>query len=129
MKFQISRRLRDSDGKGMIGCMALIVLTLTALFLTAKLAPIYYSKNALESDIQAEAGRAGAGSLDDEAITKFILESAQKNELPIEKNNIQVRRFAGQISIEVDYNVPVDFGIMSHNLNFQTKASSLIVNR
>jgi hypothetical protein len=126
MKSQIRRSLRDSEGKGIVGCMAFIVLLGIAVFVSIAIVPIYYANFTLESDIKTEVSRAGAHYLDDEVITKDILEMAKKNEIQIERKNIKVRRFAGQIFIEVNYGVAVDFGVLERNLNFQIKASSVI---
>jgi hypothetical protein len=126
MEFEIRRSLCDSDGKGMVGCLAFIVLFGIAIFVSIAIVPIYYANFTLESDIKTEVSRAGAHYLDDEVITKDILEMAKKNEIQIEKKNIKLRRFAGQIFIEVNYDVPVDFGVLERNLKFQIKASSII---
>jgi hypothetical protein len=125
-KPQIRHRLCDSEGKGMIGCMAFIVLLGITVFVCIAIFPIYYANYTLESEIKTEVSRAGAHLLDDNAVIKDILEMARKNEIQIEKKNIQVRRFAGQIFVEVNYDVPVDFGILERNLNFRVKASSVV---
>jgi hypothetical protein len=126
MKSQIHRSLHDSDGKGMVGCMVFIVLIGIAIFLSIRLIPIYYTNYTMESEIKIVVSRAGAHYLDDVAITKDVLDIARKNEIPIEKKNIQVRRFANQIFVELEYAVPVDFGVLERNLNFQIKASSVV---
>jgi hypothetical protein len=125
-KSQSLGRLYDSEGKGLVGCLAFIVLFGIAVFVCIAIFPIYYSNYTLESEIKTEVSRAGAHFLDDDVVIKDILEMAKKNEIQIEKKNIHVRRFAGQIFIEVNYDVPVDFGILERNLNFQIKASSIL---
>jgi hypothetical protein len=126
MKYKIRRRLHDSDGKGLVGCMVFIVLIGIVIFASIKLVPIYYANYTMESEIKIEVSRAGSHYLDDAAITKDVLDIARKNDIPIEKKNIHVRRFAGQIFVEVEYAVPVDFGILERNLNFRIKASSVV---
>jgi hypothetical protein len=126
MKSQIRRNLHDSDGKGLIGCLVFIVLIGIAISVSIKIVPIYYTNYAMESEIKTVVSRAGAHYLDDDAITKDILDLARKNEVQIEKKNIKLRRFAGQIFVEVNYAISVDFGILERNLNFQIKASSLL---
>jgi hypothetical protein len=126
MKSQIRRILRDSDGKGMVGCIVFIVLLGIVIFLSLKLVPVYYTNYTMESEIKIVVSRAGAHYLNDEAITVDVLDIARKNDIQIEKNNVKVRRFAGQVFVDVNYAVPVDFGILERNLNFQIKASSVI---
>ena len=126
MKSQIRRCLYDSDGKGVVGCLVSIVLIGITIFLGITLVPVYYSNFNLETDIKTEVSRAGAHYLDDETITRDILDMAKKSEIQIEKKNIKIRRFAGQIFLEVYYTVPVDFGVLERELNFQIKASSML---
>jgi hypothetical protein len=80
----------------------------------------------MESEIKIVVSRAGAHYLDDGAVIKDVIDIARKNDIPIDKKNIQVRRFAGQIFVEVEYAVLVDFGILERNLNFHIKASSVV---
>jgi hypothetical protein len=126
MKSQSRRSLRDSDGKGLIGCLIFIVLSGIAVFLGITLVPVYYANSTLESDIKKEVSRAGAHFLDDEVVMRDVLDMARRNEIRIERKNVEVRRFAGQIFVEVNYSVPVDLGILERNINFQIKASSYI---
>jgi hypothetical protein len=126
MKSQIRRSLHNSDGKGMVGCMVFIVLVGITIFLSIRLVPVYYTNYTMESETKLAVSRAGAHYLDDAAITQDVLDIARKNEIQIEKKNIKVRRFAGQIFVEVDYAVPVDFGILERTLDFKIKASSVI---
>jgi hypothetical protein len=126
MKSLIRRSLYDSDGKGMVGCMVFIVLIGIAIFLSIKLVPIYYTNYTMESEVKIVVSRAGAHYLDDGAIIKDVIDIARKNDIPVDKKNIQVRRFAGQIFVEVEYAVPVDFAVLERNLNFRIKASSVV---
>jgi hypothetical protein len=126
MKSQIRQSLHASDGKGMVGCMVFIVLMGIAIFLSITLIPIYYTNYTMESETKIAVSRAGAHYLDDAAIAQDVLDIARKNEIQVEKKNIKVRRFAGQIFVEVDYTIPVDFGILERNLDFKIKASSVI---
>ena len=126
MKSNGLRLLRDSEGKGLFGCVVLIVLFLATIFVTIKLAPIYYANYNLESEVKTEVSRAGAHSLTDEVIIKDVLNLAKRNEIQLKKENISVQRFAGQIHIELNYSVPVDFIIFERDLDFRIKESSFI---
>jgi len=126
MKSLSCRSLRDAEGKGLIGCLAVIILFGVAIFLGITLVPVYYANFNLESDIKTEVSRAGSHFLDDDVIVKDVLDMAKRNEIRLDRKNVEVKRFAGQIFVEVNYAVPVDFGFLEHNLNFQIKASSYI---
>ena len=119
-------RLRDPEGKGLFGCLVMIVLIGVAIYLTIVLAPIYYANFNFESQIKTEISRAGAHFLDDETVIKDILDLARRNEIRIKRENIFAERFAGQIHVRVQYSVPVDFIVFEHNLTFKIEASSFI---
>jgi len=126
MKSQGRHILRDNQGKGMVGCLIFLVLTGVAVFLAIQVVPIYYSNYNMESDIKTEASRAGARFLEDETIIVDILAVAKKNDIPLEKNGIKIQRLAGQIIIDVNYSVLVDFVLLERDLNFHIRASSFV---
>lgn len=126
MKSKYLRLLRDPDGKGLLGCMVMIVLIGVAIYLAIALAPIFYSNFNFESDVKTEVSRAGAHSLADETITKDILDVAKKNEIRLTNQDISIDRFAGQVHINVRYAVPVNFVIFNHDLVFQINVSSFV---
>jgi hypothetical protein len=126
MKFKHLRRLRDPEGKGLFGCMLMIVLIGVAIYLAILLAPIYYANFNFESEIKTEIARAGAHFLSDDTVTKDILVLAKRNEINIKAENISTERFAGQLHVRVEYSVPVDFIIFERDLVFKVNASSFI---
>jgi len=126
MKSNYLRRMSDSDGKGVLGCILMIFLTGVAIYLGIVLAPIYYSNFNFESAVKTEITKAGAHFLDDETIVKDILDFARRNEIRLTRENIAIDRFAGQVHVNVHYSVPVDLGPIEHNLSFQISASSFI---
>ena len=64
MRSKCFRRLNDSEGKGIVGCVILIVVFGVAIYLGIVLSPIYYSNFNLESGVKTEISRAGAHFLD-----------------------------------------------------------------
>jgi hypothetical protein len=92
-----------------------------------KLVPIYYSNFNFESDLKSEVSRVGARFIDNDIVVKDILELAKRNDVKLKKENIRIERFAGQVHINVDYSVPVDFVILEHSLKFHITVSSFTV--
>ena len=120
--------LRDSEGKGILGCIGIIVLLAAILFVGIKLGPVYYTNYTFEEELKTVVSRAGARYVPNEKIVIDILELAQQNNINLthenSKDNIKIERFAGQIHINVRYYVPVDFLIMRRNLKFEIKLST-----
>ena len=127
MKFENFRCLiQPAEGKGLIGCMLLIVLVGVAIYLGIVLTPIYYSNFNFDSAVKTEVSRAGAHFFDDETLTKNILDIARRNEIRITRENIAIDRFAGQVHVNVQYAVRVDFILFERDLTFKVNASSFI---
>jgi hypothetical protein len=126
MRSKYFRRLNDSEGKGIVGCVILIVLLGVAIYLGIVLAPIYYSNFNFESGVKTEVSRAGAHFLENEAIAKDIMDLAKRNEIRLSRHDISVERFAGQIHIKVRYSVPVDFILFEYDLTFKIDESSFV---
>jgi len=118
--------LRSPEGKGLVGCLAALVLFAVALYLGITLGPIYYSNFNLENGVKTTASRAGAHSFSDEQIINEILDLAKREDIRIKRENILIDRFAGQVHIKVNYSVPVDFVVLSRDLSFEISASSFI---
>jgi hypothetical protein len=114
------------DGKGTAGCLFSLLLLLVAVFVAVKLVPIYYSSSNFESDVKTEASRAGAHFFDDAMIIKDVLDLAKRNDIRVKRDNIKIERFAGQVHLQVTYNVPVDLVIYKRNIIFNIKSSSLV---
>jgi len=118
--------LRDCEGKGLTGCLTALVLLGCTVYLAFTVGPIYYSNYNFESDLKTEVSRAGAHFYDDETVIRDVLDLGKKNEIRLEKQNVRIDRFAGQMHVNVNYSVPVDFGVMQKNLAFQLTASSFL---
>ncbi|MDR0310958.1 MAG: DUF4845 domain-containing protein [Acidobacteriota bacterium] len=112
------------EGKGAIGCIIAIVLMVIVIFLGFQLGPVYFNYYEFKSDLKQEVSRVAARAINDEDIVKNLIKIAEKNNIFITKENIKIRRIAGQIAIEVEYQVPVGFIIMTRDLNFKLEGSS-----
>ncbi len=126
MKSKYLRNFSDPAGKGMIGCLLFLVLTGVAIYFGIVLGPVYYSNFNFESAVKTEISRAGAHFLDDEALSKDILDLARRNEIRLKREDISIDRFAGQVHVKVRYAVPVDFIILNKDLVFRIEGSSFI---
>jgi hypothetical protein len=126
MRSKYFRHLNDSEGKGIVGCVILIVLFGVAIYLGIVLAPIYYSNFNFESGVKTEISRAGAHFLENEVIAKDLMDLAKRNEIRLTRQNISIERFAGQIHIKVRYSVPVDFILFEYDLSFKIDESSFV---
>lgn len=120
--------LRDSEGKGFLGCITAIVVLAAMIFVGIKLGPVYYSNYKFEEDLKTLVSRAGARYIPNETIITDVVELAQQNNINLTydsaKDNIKIERFAGQLHLSVQYFVPVDFLILERKLRFEIKLST-----
>jgi hypothetical protein len=126
MKSNRRSLLYNTEGKGIIGCLIVIVLLGFAIFMSIQLVPVYYSYYSMESEAKKEISKAGAHSLKDEAIIRNVLEAAKRNEVPLKEEDIQIERIAGQVIMEIDYVVPMDFVALQRDFNFHIRVSSFV---
>ncbi|HVR43764.1 MAG TPA: hypothetical protein VMS56_10010 [Thermoanaerobaculia bacterium] len=117
----LSRRQR---GEGQLGCVVGLIILLAAGFIAYKMVPVKVKSAELRGTIVDSAR--SAGMLNDIRIRKQIMARAKDLELPLEERNLSVRRSAGQIRIEADYTVPVDFPGFTYQWKFRHVAQNPI---
>jgi hypothetical protein len=123
---EVSSLARDAAGKGTAGCLVALFLLLAGTFIGVRAVPVYYAASNLETDVKTEISRAGAHFYDDETIVKNVVKLAERNEIRLAPENVKVQHLAGQIQINVNYSVPVDFAVYEYTFNFDIKASSFV---
>jgi type III secretion system FlhB-like substrate exporter len=101
------RNHRGQRGEGNAGCLiGLIVLALVG-YLAYKMIPVKVKAADLKQTVTDEAKM--AGSHGDSVIVNQILATARKNQLPVTEDNIKINRSSAEITVDVDYDVPIDF--------------------
>lgn len=118
------RNRHTQKGESNFGCLFALVLLLVGLLIGWKMIPIKV-KAAEMKDVVVDESRA-AGSHNDKQIMASILDQAKKLELPITEDDVKINRRANDISVEVNYTVPVTFPGYTYNWNFHHKAENPI---
>ena len=101
---RISRRER---GEGNLGCIFGLILIVLALFIAYKMIPVKV-KNAEIRQVIVDEGKS-AGTHNDERIRQAILSKAREDKLPITEDNMKISRSQHEITIDVDYTMPIQF--------------------
>ena len=118
------RRNRRESGEGQFGCLVGIILILAAALVAYKMIPIKVKAAELRETIVDE-GKSG-GQHTDGRITNQILKDAERLELPVKEEDIEIERKAGQIRIDVSYVVPVEFPGYTYMWSFHHRAENPI---
>ncbi len=116
------RNRRHELGEGKVGCLIGLVVLLIAGMVAYKMIPVKV-KAAEMRDETADLARS-AGQHNDAWIAKALLEKGQKLELPIEEKSIQINRANGEIRVDVDYTVPVQFPGYTYQWHFHHRAEN-----
>jgi hypothetical protein len=101
------RNIRRQRGESNIGCLFGLILLAIAIFIAYKMIPVKVKAADLKQTITDEAKMAGTHN--NELIMKSILAKAQENRLPVTEENVKITRASGEITVEVEYDVPIDF--------------------
>jgi hypothetical protein len=118
------RNRRGQRGEGQLGCLVGIIFLIIAGLIAYKMVPVKV-KSAELRDIVKEEARA-AGLKTDKMIAGAILAEAQRLELPVGEEDLEVVRSGGNIRVDVEYTVPVKFPGYTYNWKFHHKAENPI---
>ena len=101
---RLSRRER---GEGQLGCVIGLIILAIAIFIAWKMIPVKVRAAELRQCVVDEAK--AAGTHDDGRIRDVILNKAREDKLPVTADNIKISRANSEITVDVDYVVPIDF--------------------
>lgn len=118
------RRNRRQRGEGQLGCVIGLLFLLIAIFIAYKFIPVKVKAADMRQTVVDEAKSGGIH--DDALIMKMILAKAEELDLPITKENVEIRRHASQIKVEVQYTVPVKFPGFVYQWKFHHTAENPI---
>jgi hypothetical protein len=100
---------RRQAGKGAVGCLiALIVVGIVAM-VAYRVIPKRIAVAELQDYCEEQAERASLPEYGDEAITRNIVDKAHQMDLPVNPENIDIKRSGGEIHLVVRYTVPLTF--------------------
>jgi hypothetical protein len=98
-------------------------MILVAFIYTATMViPILINEYQFQDSLQNIARFASVNRKSNEQVRKEVLEEAQKEDLPIQADDIKVEGNAGNIRISVEYSVTVDLKLYQWTLNFHPAA-------
>ncbi|PYQ61346.1 MAG: hypothetical protein DMF58_05195 [Acidobacteria bacterium] len=118
---RVSRRER---GEGQFGCLVGLILLAIGVFIAWKMIPVKVKAAEVRQEVVDEAK--SAGTHNDDRIRAGILAKAREDEMPITEDNIKISRGANQITVVVDYVVPIDFPGYTYQWHIHHEASNPI---
>jgi len=94
------------------------------IYVAAMVLPILINEYQFQDSIQNIARFASVNRRNGDQIRKDVLDEAQKEDLPVQAEDIKVESNAGNVKIFVDYSVTVDLKVYQWTLNFHPAATN-----
>jgi hypothetical protein len=111
-------------GAGHLKAIIWTLILASIAFLGFKVTPLLISEYEFQDGIQTIARMASVNRPDSEKIRQAVLKEAEKDELPIRAEDIQVESSSGNIHISANYSVTVDLKVYQWTLNFNPSATN-----
>jgi hypothetical protein len=119
------RRRRDHErGGANIKAIVWTAILVVFIYVMAMLLPVLVNEYQFQDGLQDIARFASVNRRNPEQIKQAILDIAQKQELPVQAEDIKVSGNGGNVHIDVDYSVTIDLKVYQWTLNFHPSASN-----
>lgn len=126
-----TRFWRGEEGKGALGCLVTLLITLTFVLACFRVVPVYLDKLDFEDDLARLTARAGSENLSSRFIRTEIHRLALMRHFEIGDRDIKIDRSypfasAPQISIHIVYRRPIDFVFYHRTFEFSEEDTTLV---
>ena len=94
------------------------------IYVAAITLPVLVNEYQFQDSLQEIARFASVNRRTNDQVQKAVLEEAQKEDLPVQAEDIKVTGSGGNVHINVDYSVTIDLKVYQWTLNFHPTASN-----
>ena len=115
---------RGEDGKGHAKAIIWTLILVAFIYAAAMVIPVLINEYEFQDSLQNIARFASVNRRNNEQVKQAVLDEAQKEDLPVQAEDIKVEGNAGNIHINVDYSITVDLKVYQWTLNFHPAASN-----
>lgn len=118
------RMRRRERGEGNFGCLVGLIFLGLAIFVAYKMIPVKVKNAELRQVIVDEAKSAGTHR--DDVILASILRKAQEDNLPVTEKDVTIKRANSEITVDVEYTVPIVFPGYTYQWHIHHQANNPI---
>jgi hypothetical protein len=111
-------------GAGNLKAIVWTMILVACIYGAVIVLPVLVNEYQFQDSLQEIARFASVNRRSNEQIRQAVLDEAQKEELPVQAENIKVEGLGGNVHINVDYSVTVDLKVYQWTLNFHPAASN-----
>jgi hypothetical protein len=119
-----AERRRGEAGGANVKAIVWTVVLLMIVYVAAMMLPPLISEYQFQDSLQEIARYASVNRRTSEQVRQAVFAEAQKQDLPVQVDDIKVAGAAGNVHIDVDYSVTVDLKLYQWTLNFHPAASN-----
>lgn len=114
-------------GSGNLKAIVWTAVLVAFVYAAVIIIPVLISEYEFQDSLQNIARFASVNRKTNEQIRQAVLEEAQKEDLPVQAEDIRVEGNGGNVHIAVDYSVTVDFKVYQWTFNFHPTADNLSI--
>jgi len=111
-------------GAGHLKAIIVTLVLASLIYVGFKIAPPLINEYQFQDGLQTIARFASVNRDSNEKIRDAILKEAQKDDVPVQAEDLKIEGNGGNIRISADYSVTTDLGVYQWTLNFHPKASN-----
>jgi hypothetical protein len=112
-------------GESKFGCLLAVVLLALTVYCAIRFVPPYYNSVQFLDETEAMTTRAAVYGWSEKKIHESYLQVAMKYEQPVTEENIKIYRTRNNLTIEIEYILPIELGFYTYNLERKVKYSGL----
>jgi hypothetical protein len=118
------RYRNKENGAGHIKAIVWTLILAAFIYVTAMTVPVLINEYQFQDSLDQIARFSSVGHKSNSDVEKAVLDEAQKEDLPIQAEDIKVAGTGGNVHINVDYSVTVDLKVYQLTLNFHPASSN-----
>jgi hypothetical protein len=115
---------QNQRGAGHLKAIVWTLVLVAVIYGAVIVLPVLISEYEFQDSLQEIARFASVNRKTTEQIKQSVLEEAQKQDLPVQLEDIKVEGYSGNVHIDVDYSVTVDLKVYQWTFNFHPTASN-----
>jgi hypothetical protein len=116
-------RMREHGGSKMNTILTLLILGFL-IFTAVKIVPALFAKYQIQDAIETESRFAIVNHKSEDEVREDVWKKVQELEIPATKESIKVNVQQRDITISLDYSVPVDLKVYQFNMEFHPHADN-----
>jgi cell division protein FtsL len=120
----LGRTRHGERGSGNLKAVIWTAILVAFIYAAVIIIPVLINEYEFQDSLQNIARFASVNRKTNEQIKQAVLDEAQKEDIPVQADDIKVEGSGGNVHISVDYSVTVDLKVYQWTLNFHPAASN-----